>query len=1211
VPVTPEYISDLVNFQSTTLEKEWAYNPERTDMRNLQVKGAARVFNLLESQKLALLADEVGMGKTIQALTVCAALWREKPQARVLILAPRDEIAHNWEREYQTFIAHHYRHEDNIVKSISGQEPMKRMIYCANLYSLVQEVKQGWGQLFIGKISSFSSLMTKKDVVSRLESVGIRKLAKVRDLASRSLSYELNSEIAELLKAEIDHQSPEGKPYFDLLIIDEAHYFRNSEGGSLRAESGRLIFGDPSQENYSPLASKVLLMTATPNHSSSKDIGNIIGYFTKKYQGKNYNEVLETLCVRRLRRLSSKGFNKYNYRSEIPSPSNFKDNPLGEMFFGLYQHELAKALNRNKNERRGKKGVSRMMKYLEGVEFIPFEKNVQQGEGVDEEEATAHSSDYRTGEDSGILLDISRKFREIFAEMPKHPKYDKLVEDLTTKNRDEKCVVFVRRIPSVFEIAKRVIEFYDRRMWEQLRTGPLESLRYEKLTRGSFKNRSAVTDKEDDELSDDTVEAAEAEGNIPSCAVLNLFRVVKNHPVKSTPASNFRLRFNHSKSNIFAMFFSPGADYFATGYKGMTLHRFDVGRDEIENFYSSALLHRANAEKEEAASKDVLSLLLPKNPSSIKGEVAESLPTLLTIFWDSFLQDEGILSITRQQVESGYRGFSTYEKESFSNFLEKGVLLASESVVLFYKIFRQAQGTAEENQVQAYLRFCEALKAELKTHRLYYQIQESVLHFKSIYTKVFSINSTKALVEESWESFGSAQPIYPYNADNSSQKVLRCFNTPFYPDMLVATSVLQEGVNLQFFCNTIYHYGMAWTPGENEQRIGRIDRMFGKIERRLEADVNASLDIYYPYLKDTIDEEHLSRFAKRKYNEEALIDKGKAFEEGADFVMEENNNDSWKLFLRSPQTNNISDPFPVTNDQFKGVKAPKLLQVKSSLDDFYESIAHSLEQLTDLDPKVYYIRQEGSQKKLLVDPTMPTTRKQPVVIELLFDHVGSGYHGKSVYCLRMRTPLASTGKFRDRKLRAHFIESISIQGLYGPGTKFCLDPSQTGGSSWGLYMAQELPLFDVDLKDNPLSSGEVQQAFVQLIRCADQVEKELFNQDLQREALNLSLELLDAPKKQLRQTPMHPGETGWKREGTHLVKEQPLILSPQEPLKEAAVANHCNFHVRVFNRGNEWIAQVAIREIDAQAEERSILEKHLRVFMSTRNWLSKTGEVNS
>jgi hypothetical protein len=74
VLITPEYIASLVNFYSNTGKPDWKFDPSGRDMRNLQVLGAAKVYNLLQQQRIALLADEVGMGKTIQALTVCTAL---------------------------------------------------------------------------------------------------------------------------------------------------------------------------------------------------------------------------------------------------------------------------------------------------------------------------------------------------------------------------------------------------------------------------------------------------------------------------------------------------------------------------------------------------------------------------------------------------------------------------------------------------------------------------------------------------------------------------------------------------------------------------------------------------------------------------------------------------------------------------------------------------------------------------------------------------------------------------------------------------------------------------------------------------------------------------------------------------------------------------------------------------------------------------------
>ena len=1198
--ITPEHISQLINFYSNTIEPKWTYDPKGTDMRNLQVKGSARVYNLLEEQKLALLADEVGMGKTIQSLAVCAALWNEKPDAKILILAPRDEIAKNWEKEYQTFIRHHYRHNDNIVKSISGHEPVKKMIYCPNLYTLVHEIQQGWGQLFIGKISSFSSLMAKKDVVEWLEDLNIKNLSRARRLAPNK-DEDFNNEIVRLLKNEIVQHSKGSKPFFDLVIIDEAHYFRKKDSDSLRVNSAREFFGDPLSDNYVPIANKVLLLTATPNHSSSKDIGNIVSYFTKKYVGAEYKKILDTICVRRLRRLSKNGYNKYNYREEIPSPSDFKDNPLSEMFFGLYQHELAKEINKSKTEKQGGRGVSRMMKYLEGVEFIPFEKPQQPNEDC-EEEVKGISTDYSSGSDAHLLLSISKKFKEIFDENPKHPKYDKLVEDLTVKHKGDKAVVFVRRIPSVFEIAKRIIEFYDKKMWLELQQTNLQNLSYEKLDRRTFKKATTMSDSTLEEEIDLAKDGEDDEGNIPSSKVMNLFKIIKNDSTKSTHASNFRLKFNNSKPNIFAMFFSPGEDYFNNSYHELSSYRYLVGNEELENYYNSALLHRTDKIKEVGIAKDLLSILLPKNPIEKSGEKRDfKIETLFTIFWDLFLSDFSISEIQKKNVEKTYRDFTYYEKEAFSNFIEKGTLLASEGLIRFYEMFRKIQEGQDEKPLIVYQKFTELVKEGLRNMKLYKQIQESILHFRPIYIKVFSINGEKNLLEETWDSFNNAQPIYPYNADNSNQKVLRCFNTPFFPDILVATSVLQEGVNLQYFCNTIYHYGMAWTPGDNEQRIGRIDRMFGKIERLLEENEKSRLNIYYPYLKDTIDEEHLGRFAKRKYKEEALIDQGKAFEETADFALEENDNDSWKQFLRKPDDNNISDPFPAELLHFNGIKTPQLKLVKNTLTEFYQSIINAIDNLKKYNPEIYFVNQNDNQK-LLIDPTLNVTRKQPVIMELVFDHVGTGFHGKSVFCLRMRTPLASFSKFK--VLRKRFNESRSIQELYLPGIKLCLDPSQTGGTSWGLYMVNELPLFITDLNDNPLSVEEIQEAFVNLINCADLTEKEIFEKDLQKEELNLPInKTLRENSFSFRNSKKQVIAEDWEeRDGFYLLEEELDTDFYSDIEKQALIDNHNNFYVKSFYRDGKWLYQVAYITKDAHKVELQLLEKHLSVVTNNLGW---------
>jgi hypothetical protein len=506
-------------------------------------------------------------------------------------------------------------------------------------------------------------------------------------------------------------------------------------------------------------------------------------------------------------------------------------------------------------------------------------------------------------------------------------------------------------------------------------------------------------------------------------------------------------------------------------------------------------MHRCNR-LDDAISKDILSSLLGKLPlENTADQRSETLHTLFTIFWEVYLADESIASTVRDKVKTTYQEFSYYEKEAFSNFIEKGILLASEGIVWFYSIFLSIDRNEEDKPLFIYTKFIEAVRGRINHQRLYKQIAESILHFRQIYTKVFSINGAKMLIEETWDSFNNAQPIYPYNADNSSKKILRCFNTPFFPDFLVATSILQEGVNLQYFCDTVYHYGMAWTPGDNEQRIGRVDRMFGKIERKLQEDSSSNLHIFYPYLKDTIDEEQLARFVKRKYKEEQLIDIGMSFEEKADYSLDDNDNNAWKEFLRKPSQSEIMDPYPVNLKEFEGVKAARKKISDYSLEDFYQSIVNSLAALTQFQPQLYVINQKN-EHRILVDPVLSGGRHQPVVIELVYDHIGSGFTGKSVYCLKMKTPLAPYTKYRHLK---DLFYHEAIQSVYHPGVKLCIDPVQMGGNSWGIYMSTELPLFVEDLSVNPLSEEEIQEAFSALVICADTTESVVFQRDLKKE----------------------------------------------------------------------------------------------------------------
>lgn len=81
------------------------------------------------------------------------------------------------------------------------------------------------------------------------------------------------------------------------------------------------------------------------------------------------------------------------------------------------------------------------------------------------------------------------------------------------------------------------------------------------------------------------------------------------------------------------------------------------------------------------------------------------------------------------------------------------------------------------------------------------------------------------------------------------QRLMLAFNTPFYPEILVASSIMAEGVDLHLNCRHIIHHDLCWNPSTLEQRTGRIDRIGSKMERS-----GRSIHVYLPFIAETQDE---------------------------------------------------------------------------------------------------------------------------------------------------------------------------------------------------------------------------------------------------------------------------------------------------------------------------------------------------------------------
>ena len=467
--ISPKDVTEVISFKRIDKEPpdSWQYSANRTNrtMYDIQAEGTARLWNLLDLEKIALLADEVGMGKTIQALSVCALLWKLNPDARILVLSPNHSVAENWVNEYKTFINSHLRYSDNLVRTGIGNHAVHEPFLCGNLKALEEIVVSKWCHFIIAKTSSLSVSSTRPDDDQ-----------KTRMRAAYQDGLVLNRHIVGEIGGKLD-----------LLIIDEAQYYRKFEGSTLRVNTAKGLFGssapfsDLDVEPRIPLAERVLLMTATPNHTCNQDIQRIVRYFNAQLAEHDSQKILERIGVRRLRRLAGKI--KYQYRNEEELECNFGDNVLGELFFALYQRKLSTEVAKESGEKR-----SFTYGYLEGFESTSFERIDDGGkkntsangniadeieEGSSDPDGKQQFEDFRRNADSELLNKLSNDFKKLFhGDYPVHPKYSRITDsismfqgdywDLARDDTNDKNLIFVRRIPSVRELAARINNTYDK-----------------------------------------------------------------------------------------------------------------------------------------------------------------------------------------------------------------------------------------------------------------------------------------------------------------------------------------------------------------------------------------------------------------------------------------------------------------------------------------------------------------------------------------------------------------------------------------------------------------------------------------------------------------------------------------------------------------------------------------------------------------------------
>ena len=873
--LTPQRVSDVVTFDRDDLN--WTYREGDTSMPARQAEGVAGLWNKLSRYGAALLADEVGTGKTLQALGVMALLWRMQPGARVLVMAPNRDICRHWEREYRKFVKTHYRASDGVVRSIGSGEPLHPPKLLWRLDELAAAVEEKNHHFFITTIYSLSGLVRGED------DEGFDKLKGAADTAAA-----IHHRIKQAL----------GEQGFDLVIVDEAHYFRNSEGKSQRAKAAREFFGREGDR----LGARTLMMTATPSHKSMEDVSAILSFVTDVGEAKA-GVLLKKYALRRLRRM--KGLNgtydKYRYRNELDVRADFND-PAAEMFFALYQKLLV--------QQEVKDGRRFLYGYLEG--FESFE--VQAREEEQSTEGDDAKRDFQGAPDTEILVRLAR-LHENQGGLPAHPKYDALVSrclpinvfDAAVDVHEHKHLIFVRRIPSVREITKRINTAYDRQMGQRIAKAlaPNDSGALLRRWESSHWSREAFNRLfRSQAQSDDTVlldgddqapeEHADTDADVNS-RMANLFVVKKTGANRSTDCSNFSLRLRKPES-LFSLLLEPASDYrdgtYAYYYRK---HSGDRLRDE---YASAALETRGCGENKGVGVVADMKLDFDKPMQSLWGLMY------------GLLEPADRERIERLRSDSG-------QAESFGQYLKNGFLFASPVIVELYCWYAEFCRRGETGDAQQrYRAFLDFINNKLN--------ESLVLSYLRAALETFEVlcENSEDHSKGSWHVLrGLSSPaFYASGAVKDRQRLILGFNSPFYPNVLAATSVLQEGVNLHLQCRKVHHYGIAWTPGDNEQRVGRVDRLFGKVNAQLERDGQAELAIHYPYLARSFDEEQLASFIREKHIIEERMDACRQSRVSAEIDLR-NTTEHWTSYLRKPTEGQLAlvnnDPFPYDPQEAK------------------------------------------------------------------------------------------------------------------------------------------------------------------------------------------------------------------------------------------------------------------------------------------------------
>jgi hypothetical protein len=829
----------------------------------LQASGAAYAWDLLQRKGFAYIADEVGMGKTFQAFGVISSFIKQYPQGLVFVICPGYDMQKQWRDEWSVFVKQCYmttpRWEDqnvkgdDVIKSMwTGGAVFKPVVH-ERLEDFAEDLIVGESRFHILRYSSFSFPIGFGKVDESVVGLNI-----IKDRFGAAIKA-LGTSEADILvmKAELGETIEDGKQKANrifsetlgrimsrrtqevLVVYDEAQYLRktyeNNRTRNITALVGKIR--TDAKKTY-----RSLFLSATPIHASPQDVVALNNYvpegpvFPPKpiiiNNASEWQKAFAQFGIRRNRSYSDrekKQLQKLVYREYRETPISLKNSPYYALVHALVQKNLAKILESGNNGGAFRLGELSSFESLHDSLLNSKEKIIRDKDSrtIDEETAkskvledTSERDPKKRKEpiDSTFIQEMNRTYVKICSNdsgsyaLP-HAKLDAVAENLLN------TCIRNGSMRKALVFVRRIATVNE--LIEKLRYG------YQNEINRRIEEWSKIVNNSLDEYW--------------------LDKRNESKEIEITDAND------------------PADD--------ITLH--ETRGSELPYYEAIRKRNKKGKELTEYGFLYSFRKRLGEDESPLKTCLLGENPKLWELLLRGIIMEE--TESVQADLQSRYALSNVGNRESLA--LRRCILhyFRKTDFLVDMDILNRFWYDNKQNLSQKII-FClmnKEIFGKSPVLNEYFtnwrrRLCELVKQFEILFSKVLK----GKVVKDISGIFVDMDIVAGRSSKLISSAPLTQFNLPGYPNVLICTDVLKEGINLQYFCDSVIHYGVAWTSGDLEQRIGRVDRincMYGRKIIRSRFPDSPKLLSAFPALLQTLDHLQVQKVRAKKVDHDACM----------------------------------------------------------------------------------------------------------------------------------------------------------------------------------------------------------------------------------------------------------------------------------------------------------------------------------------------------